>query len=193
MDLLQEYKELYYKEIEHSERLNNKINTCITFLTIQGSAQILLWTQLKNFEIQWYSILYLILCLTSLTTFIICLYKFYETYSGYEYSYFPIRDMALRTIETYRIVSEAGDPEENADKHIYNMYCERFLNDAITNMNCNICKNNRYKNLTNIICISFIITILTFASGVCIDYYETQQSKQNVEHIIIDGGDINVR
>ena len=37
--LLQEYKELYYKEIEHSERLNSKINVCITFLTILGSAQ----------------------------------------------------------------------------------------------------------------------------------------------------------
>ena len=54
IDLLQEYKEQYYKEIEHSERLNGKINTMITFLTILGGAQVLLWTQMKDFEAEWY-------------------------------------------------------------------------------------------------------------------------------------------
>ena len=43
MDLLQEYKELYYKEIEYSDRLSNKINVSISFITILGSAQIILW------------------------------------------------------------------------------------------------------------------------------------------------------
>ena len=60
MDLLQEYKELYYKEIEHSERLNNKIGMCITLLTILGSAQVLLWTQFKTFEYHIYSIVYFV-------------------------------------------------------------------------------------------------------------------------------------
>ena len=188
MDLLQEYKELYYKEIEHSERLNNKINTCITFLTILGSAQILLWTQFKNFEIKWYSILYIFLCAISLVIFVITIIRFYKTYSGYEYSYFPIKDMAIKTIETYQIAADAGDEKDYADKHIYNMYCERFLNDAITNMNCNISKNNKHKKLITFICISFIITVITFASGVCIDYYETKQSPPNAEKILTDGG-----
>ncbi len=32
MNLLEEYKELYYKEIEFNDRLNNKITTCITLI-----------------------------------------------------------------------------------------------------------------------------------------------------------------
>ncbi len=43
MDELEEYKELYYKEIEYTKRLNSKINTCMTFLTIIGSGVILVW------------------------------------------------------------------------------------------------------------------------------------------------------
>lgn len=46
MDELEEYKELYYKEIEYTERLNSKINMCMTFLTIIGSGVILVWSQL---------------------------------------------------------------------------------------------------------------------------------------------------
>ena len=34
MDILQEYKELYYKEIEFKDAMNNKIGTSITFLTV---------------------------------------------------------------------------------------------------------------------------------------------------------------
>ena len=52
MNLLEEYKDLYYKEIEYSERLNNKINTGITFLTVLGSAQIILWVQFKSFNLK---------------------------------------------------------------------------------------------------------------------------------------------
>lgn len=37
MNLLSEYKGLYLHEIEHSDRLNNRISTCLTVLTILGS------------------------------------------------------------------------------------------------------------------------------------------------------------
>lgn len=193
MDLLEQYKELYYKEIEHSERLNNKINVCITFLTILGSAQILLWTQFKKFSFSWYSLLYLIFCFVSFILFVCCLYHFYHTYSGYSYRYFPIREMALKTQETYYIAGNNEEDKALASQHIYNMYCERFLNDAIANMKCNETKNNKHKKLTSFICWSFIITIITFAISVIIDYYETQFINSNIEHIIIDGGIINVR
>lgn len=193
MDLLQEYKELYYKEIEHSERLNNKSSMCITFLTALGSAQVLLWTQFKTFEISAYSKIYLILCIISLLFFVISAFKFYYTYSGYSYNYFPIDDMANATIETYNIAGNDKEDIKLADKHIYNMYCERFLNDAITNRNSNIIKNSNHKKLTQIICISFIITAIAYAYGVGLDYYETKFIEQNTNHVIIDGGEINVR
>ena len=147
MDLLQEYKELYYKEIEHSERLNNKSNVSITFLTVLGSAQIFLWTQFKTFECSVFSIIYLLLCIVSLILFIISAFKFYFTYSGYEYNYFPIDDMVNASLETYKIAGDDKADIDLAEKHIYNMYCERFLNDAIVNRNTNILKNNKHKKL----------------------------------------------
>jgi len=39
MNYYQEFKELYYKEIEHSDRINSKIPTIITFLTILATAE----------------------------------------------------------------------------------------------------------------------------------------------------------
>ena len=59
MDELEEYKELYYKEIEYTERLNSKINTCMTFLTIIGSGVILVWSQLGKVSPSIYFWLYL--------------------------------------------------------------------------------------------------------------------------------------
>ena len=192
IDLLQEYKELYYKEIEHSERLNNKIGTTITFLTILGSAQVLLWTQFKTFEFAIYSIIYLILCIISLCSFVVSAYHFFKSYSNYSYSYFPIDEMANATIQTYEIAGSDKKEIKRANKHIYNMYCERFLNDAITNRQVNISKNNNHRKLTQVICVSFIITVLTFAVGVGIDYYECKFIDTNTTYIIIDGGEINV-
>lgn len=174
MDLLQEYKELYHKEIEHSERLNERISKCITYLTILGSAQILLWTQLKNFEIVIYTLIYFIGCLSSLILFGVSVYKFYRAYSGYKYNYFPIKEMAIATIQTYEIAGHNKKDIKKANNHVYNMYCERYLNDAISNRQNNEIKNKRHKKLINFLCISFILTALVFAYGVVIDFYEIQ-------------------
>lgn len=193
MDLLQEYKELYYKELELSERLSNKSSICITFITVLGSAQILLWTQFKSFEISIYSVVYLALCIISLLAFAFCAFKFYFAYSGYNYNYFPIEDMVSTTEETYKIAGSNKKDIKLADKYIYNMYCERFLNDTIHNRNENIRKNNKHKKLTQYICISFIISAIVFAYGIGLDYYETKYIDKNAIHVIIEGGEINGR
>ena len=189
IDLLQEYKEQYYKEIEHSERLNGKINTMITFLTILGGAQVLLWTQMKDFEAEWYLGIYICFSFASLILFIISSFEFYKAYSGYEYRYFPIKSMALTSIETYKCLPDKNDEQlrEMADEHIYNMYCERFLNDAIANRNSNTEKNNKHKKLIKWICFSLIITMITYAVGVGIDYYETKTKEINIEENYREG------
>lgn len=190
---LDEYKNLYYKEIEHSERLNNKINACMTFLTILGSGQVLLWTQFKNFNLHFYSTIYICLCVVSLIFFIISSVKFYKSFSGYKYNYFPIKEMALKSIEIHNIANASKNANDIklADDYIYNMYCERFLNDAIKNRKVNIEKNTKHKNLITMICISFIVTAIVFLYGVGIDYYETNYVDQNTSHVIIDGGELN--
>jgi len=191
MELLEEYKDLYYKEIEYSDRLSNKINTCITFLTILGSAQILLWSQFVRFSLSWCTIVYLIFCALSTILFIICLHKFYKAYSGYKMSYFPIKDMAVAISQTYQMTDKKHI--KKADIHVNNMLCECFINEAIHNRNVNITKNMKHKSLSYFICITFAVSILSYTFGVGIDYYETKFINNNIQNIHIEGGEINVR
>lgn len=190
VDLLQEYKELYYKEIEMSDRLSNKINTCITFLTILGSGQILIWIQLLDFQKYTYTVICMVACTLSTCLFITSLYKFYKAYSGYKMGYFPIKDMAIAISKT---IDMAGERGEDANKHIYNMMCERFINDAIHNRMINIEKNKRHKTLSYFICITFMITILTYSLNIGISFYESEKRQETIQNIYIQGGEINVK
>lgn len=67
----------HYKEIEFNDRLDNKITTCITFLTVLGIALIYLWTQIKEYNLCWYTILYLIFCTVNVIMFFICIFMFF--------------------------------------------------------------------------------------------------------------------
>lgn len=190
MNLLEEYKELYYKEIEYSESLNNKIGTTITFLTILGSAQILLWTKIKEFQLYWYTGVYLILCCISTILFLICIGIFIKTYSGHKTQKFPIRDVAIHNSNVLNNVSE--DQEELAKKNIEICMAARFINDAIHNRKVNIIKNDRHRMLIKLLLIAFVTTFITFAINVVIDIYETKTNTY-IQEIHIEGGEINVR
>lgn len=175
MDELQEYKELYYKEIEYSERLNGRVATNITFLTILGSAQIFSWSQIISFDIGWYFISDIVMNIIALILFILAVIQFYKAYTGYEYHYFPISDMAKAKAETIKIAGKDEEKVKRAEKHIYNMYCERFLNDSIANRKSNIEKNIRHRKLISYIYISFIFTCISFALCIfskCIEKYQ---------------------
>lgn len=171
MDLLQEYKELYYKEIEYSDRLNNKMSNCITFLTILGSAQILLWTQLKNYDLLWYTGVYIVFCSLSTILFIVCIYKFFKTYSGYKTQMFPIKDVAIHNMNILNQVD--SNQIDDAKKALGLKMAERFINDAINNRNVNTEKNNRHRRLIQNLMASFVVTFIAFAINIAIDYYET--------------------
>lgn len=191
MDLLQEYKELYYKEIEFNDRLNGKISTCITFLTIIGSALILLWTQFKNYELLWYTGVYLVFCIISTIMFCICIGMFFRTYSGYKTQLFPIKSIA--TQNTAVLNSIQTNQKDKANEILELKMAERFINDAIHNRELNIKKNDRHRNLIKMITATFIVTFLSFAINVSIDYYESTQNVQEVTEIYVQGGEIDVR
>lgn len=191
MNLLEEYKELYYREIEFNDRLNNKISTCITFLTIIGSALILLWTQFKNYELFWYTGVYLVFCSITTIMFCICIFMFFRTYSGYKTQLFPIKTIALQN--TRVLNSVANDQKEKAKEILELKMAERFINDAIHNRELNTKKNDRHRNLIKMIMATFILAFLSFAINVSIDYYEANYIVQEVEQIFINGGEINVR
>lgn len=121
MDALEEYKELYYKEIEYTERLNSKINTCMTFLTIIGSGVILVWLQLCKVSLGIYFWIYLILCIMSSVSFITSIIFFYKAYSGYEIHYYPIQEMPIASNETFKLVDNGQIEKKQAEKHVRNM------------------------------------------------------------------------
>lgn len=190
MDLLQEYKELYYKEIEFNDRLNNKITTCITFLTILGSAQLLLWTQVKNFELLWYTGVYFTICLISTILFCVCIGLFFRTYSGYKTQLFPIKAIAM---ENTKILNQIPPEQKEAAKEVLKIkMAERFINDAIHNRELNTTKNNRHRTLIKTIMATFIVTFIAFVINVSIDYHESINSN-DAQQIYVEGGELNVR
>lgn len=187
MNLLQEYKELYYKEIEFNDRLNNKITTCITFLTILGSAQILLWTQMKTY-LTWYTLVYVICSCISSISFIACVGLFFRTYSGYKTQLFPIRDSALQNM---KVLNEVEVKQKHMALEVLEMkMAERFINDAIHNRKNNIIKNNRHRTLIKAIMIAFIFSFIAFAINVGISSIEAYNNA-NVQ-INMEGGETNV-
>lgn len=166
---VEEYRELYYKEIEHTERLNSRINTCITFLTIIGSGVILVWTQLKDFHGMVQFWVYLVLCVLSSVSFLVCIVMFYKAYSGYNINYYPIKDMEAACRQTCELVDGGKIKNYQAEQHIKNMKCERYLNDAIHNRKQNTLKSNRHRRLIQWIAISFIILLINYAVGIFMD------------------------
>lgn len=163
---VEECRELYYKEIEHTERLNSRINTCITFLTIIGSGVILVWTQLKDFRGMVQFWVYLVLCVLSSVSLLVCIVVFYKAYSGYEIHYYPIKGVEVACKQTYKLVEDGKIKDYQAEQHIKNMKCERYLKDAIHNREQNTLKNNRYRRLIQWIAISFIILLINYAVGI---------------------------
>ena len=101
MNVLEEYKELYYNSLEHSDRLNNKIGNSITFLTLIGTGNILIWSKYFTSIID---TVFLILCFLSTTSFLWSGYLFVKAYSGYKYAYFPSDKVSLNIKETREII-----------------------------------------------------------------------------------------
>ncbi len=191
INLLEEYKELYYKERELNDTLNNKITTCITFLTIIGSALILLWTQFKNYTSCWYTTIYFIFCVIDTIMFIACIVMFIKAYSGYKRPTFPIKDIAIQNTTILNKVSP--DKKDEAMELLEKIMAERFINDAIKNRNLNVIKSKRHNRMIKAITATFIVTFITFAINISIDYYESKFINDTVQQIHVQGGEINVR
>lgn len=191
INLLEEYKELYYKETELNDTLNNKITTCITFLTIIGSALILLWTQFKNYTLCWYTTIYFIFCVIDTIMFLTCIVMFIKAYSGYKRPTFPIKDIALQNTAILNQVSPTKKDE--AMELLENIMAQRFINDAIQNRNLNIIKSKRHNRMIKTITATFVITFIAFAINISIDYYESKYLNDTVQQIHVQGGEINVK
>ncbi len=158
MNLLQEYKDLYYKEIEHSDRLNIRISTSLTLLTIIGTAEAFIINEsISKFSLSWYSIVLSLLCLINSFTFFQCIYSFYKTYRGFDYSYFPIKGMT-----EYIEVINQDESIINKENEITEMLKYKFSQDAINNRQENYKKNMSIRRLIIWIFRAFIFIIISF-------------------------------
>lgn len=183
MDLLQEYKDLYYKEIEFNDRLNNKITTCITFLTVLGSGLIFLWSQIKNYQTYWYMGVYLLFCIVATIMFLICIFMFFKAYSGYNRPTFPIKSTAIQNTNVLTIVQ--SEQKDIAIEMLGEAMAIRFINDAIDNRKLNTTKSNRHKKLIQMIMATFLVMFIIFVINIAIEYYEIKTLQTNIqkEHI----------
>lgn len=115
---------------------------------------------------------------------------FFKTYSGYKTQLFPIKSIAIQNNTVLNSIDETQ--AEQADKLLAMTMAERFINDAIHNRALNVQKNDRHRNLIKMLTATFIVTFISFAINVSIDYYETQNNIESPTQIYIQGGEINV-
>lgn len=121
----------------------------------------------------------------------ICIKMFIKSYSGYNRPTFPIERTAILITNTLNSVSESQ--KENVKNVLEMRLAERFINDAIENRKLNTIKSKRHNKMINMIIATFIVTFVSFAINISIDYYETKFINNNIQQVYIQGGEMNVR
>lgn len=116
---------------------------------------------------------------------------FFRTYSGYDRPTFPIKDVAIQNMRVLNNVNPAQ--KDKANELLEEKMAERFINDAIKNRELNVIKNKKHYWLIRMIMATFVVTFITFAINVSINYYESKTETENIQEIHIQGGEINVR
>lgn len=161
MNFLKDFKELYYHELEHSDRLNKKISTNLTILTILGTGETFIWKSIvANSQIPLdyskmdYSLTILcIISLLSLIAFFVSIVLFIKAYFGYKYEYFPILGCKkyidkLQLLKTKKGKTNSTIASKAAHKYndIPNTVKKLYLRCAINNRKQNIKKNHNQRN-----------------------------------------------
>lgn len=165
MELFQEYKELYYKELEHSERLNNKIGNSIAVISLIASGNLLIWQKYFTTTID---TIFLLLCFISFVLFVITFFAFLRAFSGYRYAYFPTTDMNRKIEQTKIRTKGINNGDDMAAKHIKGMLERTYIKCANLNFDQNITKNTRYKKFTTISIISIFALVVAYIYNIAI-------------------------
>ncbi len=193
MDILGEYKELYYKEIETTDRLNNKIGTHTTFLTVIATAEILLWKDVFTLDKVWWIWLYIILNSLSLLTFAVCAYYFYKSYTGYKYLYINPQETKKFIDKAISYAGENNISKEKTDEYISNMFLRTFSKFEIENHRLNIQKNKYQYKFTKWMCISFLILAIAYSFWiVVVNPYNINKDSEKTYQIQIERSAVSV-
>lgn len=155
-----------------TEYLNSKINNSITFLTIIGTANILLLTNLFPIEATLWSIVYVIFCFVNIIMFIVTIYRFIKAYTGHNYLYFYITDVKIKCEQfkdniLKQVKSQGYDIAEEEIISVVNKKRENWIiKEYLLCAECNRASNNKksqelYK-LSHVIIVNIIIVFISF-------------------------------
>lgn len=162
MDLLQEYKDLYYKELETKNELNGKMGTSLTLLTIIATGHFFIWDNMVELSIVFHiiPILFLLLEVTAIISSLCSCYYFYKTYYKYDYRFVSIEKLKKsvdRNLSLFSTYTKKQIWKANVD-----MFCDSFYENAVHNRKLNITKSKNQLNLNICMIISFILLGLTY-------------------------------
>lgn len=168
IELLNEYKELYYKEIEFKDSMNNKISTSITFLTVLCTGHMFMWDVMIGLHYTFNIISYVFLTLELISVYytMLSMYNFHKSYFKYEYRLVSAEKIKSSMDENTSLDQYYSKAEIN--KANYDMMCNTFYNCCVLNRHENIRKSKHQMNL-NISIIKAIVTlILTYTMWIFI-------------------------
>jgi len=164
MDLFREYKDLYYREIENSDRLNGRISTCLSFLTIIGAGDVFIIKELvRQYPFDSIaSFTFLGLCLLSFVSFLCCIASFIRAYTGYTYHYFPTTGIQEFIADTHRRTRDRQNGQQIFDEYVEDSIGNLYIRCASHNMRENMRKGSQYRVLTVWIIRTFFMILVNF-------------------------------
>lgn len=162
MDLLQEYKELYYKELELKDSMSGKIGSSITLITALCTGHVFLWDIMLelDFIIKFFPLLFLGLEVCSVIATVASMYYFYKTYLNYNYCLVSISDIKeaidLNNSQTAKYTTSQIQ-EANRE-----LLIDTFYTYAVENRKENLRKSSNQYKLHYSILIAIVFLILTY-------------------------------
>ena len=153
MELSEIYKEWYYKELEHSERLSSKISGHLTLISILGAGVVFIWS---NFKGNCDDTLFLILNIIATVLFMVTCVLFAIAYKGKKYGFINIKKMSDQFNEIDKISNEFPKLNSDCKNKMEQLLSESYINIALENRNYNLKKSN----IQHRILISLIIAYL---------------------------------
>ncbi|MFT3985740.1 MAG: hypothetical protein QM697_17710 [Lachnospiraceae bacterium] len=162
LDLLHEYKELYYKEIEFKDSMSNKIGTSITFLTILCTGHMYMWNIMVDLQLILHiiPITFLLLEIVSVYFTGLSIYNFYKSYYKYKY-YLVSAEKINQSLEDNNSLLGLYKQEE-IDIANYNMMCNTFYTYTNLNRKENIRKNTNQTRLGSSLIKALLTLVCTY-------------------------------
>lgn len=159
MNLLDEYKCLYFESLARKDKINAKASIGITFLTAQISAVIFMIKEVarcfNNTDI--YSYLFFDLICLSLALLGRCIYFFIKTFFNYEYRLVPV-DGINRYIKRENSLKNTSSANKNIEEMLKRLYSAA----AEWNHLMNNKKESYNTRLFGSIIVSFSSIVVTF-------------------------------